>query len=121
IILRPPRSTQSRSSAASDVYKRQAGKVTEEAESGENQAGFGVEARREFPGEDKRTWRGRKTGRIKPADPREASTGFGIGCHISGNGFPPTWSASGRCRGLLALAIFGPVCACSKHAIMHGS
>ena len=61
------------------------GKVTEEAESGENQAGCGVQARREFPGEDKRTWRGRKTGRIKPADPREASTGFGIGCHISGN------------------------------------
>ena len=46
-----------------------------------------MEARREFPGEDKRTWRGRKTGRIKPADPRETSTGFGIGCHISGNGF----------------------------------
>jgi len=45
-----------------------------------------VEARREFPGEDKRMWRGRKTGRIKPADPRETSTGFGIGCHISGNG-----------------------------------
>ena len=62
------------------------GKIAEQAESGENQAGFGLEARREFPGEDKRTWRGRKSGLIKPADPCETSTGFGIERHISGNG-----------------------------------
>jgi hypothetical protein len=95
------------------------GKIAEQAESGENQAGFGAEARREFPGEDKRTWRGRKTGLINPADPSETSTGFGIERHISGNGFPSgrvvnktrgqvlagdvtvAWTAEERRRGLI--------------------
>src|SRR5450830_1912433 len=62
--------------------------MSADAESGKKQAGFGVQARREFPGEDKWTCRGRKTSAITLADPCEASTGFGIGCHISGNGGP---------------------------------
>jgi len=62
------------------------GKIAEQAETGENQAGFGLGTRREFPGEGKRTWRGLKTGLINPADPCETSTEFGIERHISENG-----------------------------------
>ena len=63
-----------------------AGKVTEEAESGENQAGFGVEARREFRGEAKRAWRGCKTRSREWADPGEARTESGIVFYVSENG-----------------------------------
>ena len=50
MIRRPPRSTLDRSSAASDVYKRQALQVTEEARRGSG--GHGVRQVRHPPGRE---------------------------------------------------------------------
>jgi len=45
-----------------------------------------VQARREFPGEDKRAWRGYKTRSREWADPGEARTESGIVFYVSENG-----------------------------------